>query len=69
MLQRMMMNNQQNYNNVRTNYQKDIQNQEIDDISDFFDMIKSKKSRSSKYTTTLKQTCKIKYRIEQKLRV
>lgn len=36
---------------LELNYQNDIQNQEIDDISDFFDMINQRNQESSKYTT------------------
>ena len=65
MLQRMMMNNQQqNYNNVRANYQSDIQNQEIDDISDFFDMI-NQRNQNQVNIQQPQTNMQNQYRIEQ----
>lgn len=65
MLQRMMINNQQqNYNKVITNYQNDIQNQEIDDISDFFDMINQRNQNQVNIQQT-QTNMQNQYRIEQ----
>ena len=65
MLQRMMINNQQqNYNKVITNYQNDIQNQEIDDISDFFDMI-NQRNQNQVNIQQPQTNMQNQYRIEQ----
>ena len=58
MLQKMMMNNQQNI--IQTN-QNEIPNQEVDDISDFFDMINQNRvTIQPKYENVQNQ-----YKIEQ----